>query len=229
MHVWSSWFWTLAFQAGQHAGSNPVTCSICPWGWTAESPPCHGGDSGVSTRLGRFNAVTLVEADIPHKDIVISSNLIAAIKFEKGRCNIMLRLLRLLNLRLAGNLKLNMLCTCDGIGRHIRFKLWCYYGVWVRLPLGAFMHPWWNWHTYATKNRSFESSNLSGCTKFNLDFFVYRVSLIVFIICFLSVFLLDIWRYFWYTNNIKEWKENCHEGIYNGIVNFTAKHSVQYL
>lgn len=30
MHVWSSWFWTLAFQAGYHAGSNPVTCSICP-------------------------------------------------------------------------------------------------------------------------------------------------------------------------------------------------------
>ena len=30
------------------------------------------------SRLGRFNAVTLVEADIPHTDIVISSNLIAA-------------------------------------------------------------------------------------------------------------------------------------------------------
>lgn len=55
----------------------------------------------------------LVEADILHTDIVISSNLIAAINTlsKKGGCNIMLRLLRLQNLQLAGITQLNTLCT----------------------------------------------------------------------------------------------------------------------
>ena len=31
------------------------------------------------------------------------------------------------------------ICKCDGIGRHIRLRFWCHYGVWVQIPSLA---PW---------------------------------------------------------------------------------------
>ena len=63
-HHWYNGYYTgLPNRRCRFNSDMMLLCIItCLWGQTAESPPCHGGDSGVSTRRRRSGCKTMLSA-----------------------------------------------------------------------------------------------------------------------------------------------------------------------